>query len=78
MNDAWHVSLDVNPIPTLLAWDDPALAHFVRRDLLEEPVPPVETVRETGYGSGSRAEDNRHWVGLAVCRLLRRFASRAT
>jgi hypothetical protein len=27
---------------------------------------------ETGYGSGKRAQENRHWVGLAVCRVLRR------
>lgn len=28
---------------------------------------------ETGYGSGSRSQENRHWVGLAVCRVLRGF-----
>jgi hypothetical protein len=28
---------------------------------------------ETGYGSGRNAERMRHWVGLAICRLLRRF-----
>ncbi|MGD2146793.1 MAG: prenyltransferase/squalene oxidase repeat-containing protein [Anaerolineae bacterium] len=28
---------------------------------------------ETGYGSGKRSEENRHWVGLAVCRVLKRF-----
>lgn len=28
---------------------------------------------ETGYGSGKRAEENRRWVGLAVCRVLKRF-----
>lgn len=27
----------------------------------------------TGYGSGSKAEANRRWVGLAVCRMLSRF-----
>ena len=28
---------------------------------------------ETGYGSGKRAQENRHWVGLAVCRLLKHW-----
>lgn len=28
---------------------------------------------ETGYGSGKKAEENRCWVGLAVCRILKRF-----
>jgi hypothetical protein len=27
----------------------------------------------TGYGSGGKAESNRRWVGLAVCRVLKRF-----
>jgi hypothetical protein len=29
---------------------------------------------ETGYGSGKGADENRRWVGLAVCRVLKRFA----
>lgn len=28
---------------------------------------------ETGYGSGKQAAHNRAWVGLAVCRVLKRF-----
>jgi len=28
---------------------------------------------ETGYGAGKRAQENRHWVGLAVCRVLKRL-----
>ena len=36
--------LPINPLPALLAWDDPALAYFVRRDLLEETVAPVEVL----------------------------------
>jgi hypothetical protein len=28
---------------------------------------------ETGYGSGRNAERMRRWVGLAICRVLRRF-----
>jgi hypothetical protein len=27
----------------------------------------------TGYGSGRRAEANRRWVGLAICRMLKQF-----
>jgi hypothetical protein len=30
---------------------------------------------ETGYGSGKRAGENRAWVALAVCRVLKRFRS---
>jgi hypothetical protein len=42
----WLDALNVNPLPALLAWDDPALRYFVRRDLLVEPVSPVETLWE--------------------------------
>jgi hypothetical protein len=28
---------------------------------------------ETGYGSGKSAQENRHWVGLAICRVLKHF-----
>ena len=35
-----------NPIPALLAWDDAALVHWVRRDLLGESVAPVESLWE--------------------------------
>lgn len=37
------VLLPRNPLPSLMAWDDPALYYFVQRDLLEEPVAPVDT-----------------------------------
>jgi hypothetical protein len=43
----WLNALNVNPLPALLAWDDPALLYFVRRDLLEEPLAPIETLWET-------------------------------
>jgi hypothetical protein len=29
----------------------------------------------TGYGSGRNAESMRHWVGLAICRVLRRLCA---
>ena len=40
-------ALPINPLPALLAWDDPALTYFVRRDLRDEAVAPVETLWET-------------------------------
>lgn len=40
----WLDALTVNPLPALLAWDDPALRYFVRRDLLDEPAGPVEAL----------------------------------
>ena len=42
-----QAELAVAPLPALLAWDDAALGYFVRRDLLEEAVAPVETLWET-------------------------------
>jgi hypothetical protein len=27
----------------------------------------------TGYGSGQKAEANRRWIGLAICRMLKKF-----
>jgi len=30
---------------------------------------------ETGYAAGKRAPENRCWVGLAACRVLKRFLS---
>jgi hypothetical protein len=27
----------------------------------------------TGYGKGKKAETMREWVGLAVCRMMKRF-----
>jgi hypothetical protein len=40
----WLDALTVNPLPELLAWDDPALRFFVRRDLLDEPAGPVQVL----------------------------------
>ena len=42
-----QLELTVDPLPALLAWEDAALGYFVRRDLLKEPVPPVETLWKT-------------------------------
>ncbi|MBN1877414.1 MAG: hypothetical protein JXA33_24540 [Anaerolineae bacterium] len=39
--------LAIDPLPVLLAWDDAALGYLARRDLLEEPVAPVEILWET-------------------------------
>jgi Squalene-hopene cyclase C-terminal domain len=37
-------SLKVDPLPTLLAWQDEALAYFVRRNLLQETVAGIEAL----------------------------------
>ena len=34
MNEAWLKRLAVDPIPVMLGYDDPALTHFVDKDLL--------------------------------------------
>jgi len=31
------------------------------------------TAKPTGYGKGNKAEGNRVWVGLAVCRMLKNY-----
>jgi hypothetical protein len=41
-----NMVLPIDPLPALAAWDDPALAWFVRRDLLQKTVPPVEILWE--------------------------------
>ena len=38
--------LNVDPLPALLAWRDAALVYWVQRDLLDEPVRPVQTLWE--------------------------------
>jgi len=40
----WLDAMQVDLLPTLLVWEDPALRYFVRRDLLDEPAGPVESV----------------------------------
>jgi hypothetical protein len=44
---AANAEMNINPLPALLAWNNAALSYFVRRDLLEEAVAPVETLWET-------------------------------
>jgi hypothetical protein len=46
VSDLWLDALEVNPLPTLLAWEDAALPYFVRRDLLDEPTGPVAALWE--------------------------------
>lgn len=38
----WQKHLKVDPIPSLLSSKDPALVYFVNRDLLGEPVSPIQ------------------------------------
>ena len=42
MDAGWIQWLPINPLTGLLAWDNPALAYFVQRDLMGEAVPPAE------------------------------------
>jgi hypothetical protein len=41
MSNSWQSTLPLDPLPALLAWLDLALAFFIRRDLLQEPVGPI-------------------------------------
>ncbi len=43
---AWETALRVDPLPALLARDDPALEYFARRDLLDETSAPIERLWE--------------------------------
>jgi hypothetical protein len=38
----WIKALQVDPIPRLLSSDEKALTYFVRRDLLDEEMEPIE------------------------------------
>jgi hypothetical protein len=46
MPDKWLDLLPTNPLPALLAWQNPALTYFVQRDLLDDAVGPVEELWE--------------------------------
>jgi hypothetical protein len=41
---SWLSLLNVNPLETLLGFQDEALTYFVRRDLLNEPAGPIQTL----------------------------------
>ncbi len=46
MSKSWKTALSTDPLPPLLAWQDPALTYFVQRDLLETAVEPIEVLWE--------------------------------
>jgi hypothetical protein len=46
MTEPWLEQLKVDPIPTMLATEDRALRHLVKRDLLGEEAGPVEALWE--------------------------------
>jgi hypothetical protein len=46
MGKSWKTLLHTDPLPALRSWPDPALAFFIRRDLLEEPVGPLDALWE--------------------------------
>lgn len=43
----WTEQLRVDPLPCLLSSDNEALRYFVRRDLLDEDVAPIDCLWET-------------------------------
>lgn len=43
--DLWRKQLNIDPVPILVASDNEAVIYFVRRDLLEEDVGPVDRLR---------------------------------
>jgi hypothetical protein len=46
MSKNWKSNLPIDPLPALLARQDPSLTYFVQRDLLELPVSPLQTLWE--------------------------------
>jgi len=44
--ESWKSALNIDPLHALLIWPNPALAFFVQRDLLEEPVGPLDALWE--------------------------------
>ena len=38
MAKSWKTVLRIDPLPDLRSWPDPALAFFIRRDLLVSPL----------------------------------------
>jgi len=44
MSSGWIAFLSINPLTCLLQSGDPALMYFARRDLLDEQVPPVDSL----------------------------------
>jgi len=44
MSKNWKSTLQMDPLPALLAWQDPALTWFVQRDLLEAPIGSSEAL----------------------------------
>ncbi len=46
MSQSWQSALRIDPLPVLRIWPDSALAYFIQRDLLEEPVGPIAALWE--------------------------------
>ncbi len=42
----WRQELRVDPVPVIISSNNPAIKYFVRRDLLDEKVEPIETLWE--------------------------------
>jgi hypothetical protein len=46
MSTKWKSVLCHDPMPPLQTWPDPALTYIAQRDLLEEPLGPIEDLWE--------------------------------
>lgn len=55
-----------------VSWEDPAIESGLSWFLDNQD---EDGLWETGYGKGRRAASNRAWVGLAICRILKRVES---
>jgi hypothetical protein len=62
---------EFDPIPTLLSTEDDVLRYFARRDLLEGPVDPVETLWETRDAlkivKKQQGNGSWHYPGKGTC-----------
>ncbi len=60
---AWCESLRYDPIPPLLAANDLALRYFTQRDLLDEPVEPIDLLYELPAAQkiASRQQEDGSW-----------------
>ena len=63
MDAHWLRQLPINPLPSLLAWGDPALTYHVQRDLLDQAVGPVESlwVIDSANALVRKQQDNGSW-----------------
>ncbi|MDJ0923172.1 MAG: hypothetical protein QNJ77_01315 [Acidimicrobiia bacterium] len=63
--EEWNLRLNHDPIAALLTGEDPAIAYFVRRDLLDQSVPEIASVWEMPASQRilRRQRSNGSWAG---------------